>query len=368
MDVVAPTLLEQLPVLSDPIRARLLSLLDKQELMVSEACDILQLPQSTVSRHLKTLADAAWVTSRREGTSRFYALADDELPPGTRTLWRLVRDEVHGSMAASEDERRLKSVLARRRSRSEEFFSSAAGQWDRVRDELFGALNPFRALLAWLDDGWTVGDLGCGTGQVGEAVAPFVARVVAVDASPDMMDAARGRLRDHRNVEFRRGALERLPLEDGSLDAACVVLVLHHVPDPAKVLAEAARVLHPGGRLLVVDMLPHERDEYRRSMGHVWLGFSERQILRLCEAAGFEGIRWHALPTDTRAKGPGLFVAAARRAARGPVRTAMPADAGDAGGRAARTGGDSVRGPRATAPARTGRTGPHGPLSKEHEA
>ena len=92
-----------------------------------------------------------------------------------------------------------------------------------------------------------------------------------------------------------------------------MMLVLHHVPDPGKAIAEAWRVLRPGGRLLLVDMLPHDREEYRQSMGHVWLGFSERQILRMLAAEGFERPRWHALPTDPRAKGPGVFTVVARR-------------------------------------------------------
>jgi ArsR family transcriptional regulator len=308
-------LVDQLPVLSDAIRTRVLMLLDHQELTVGELCDVLQLPQSTVSRHLKTLAEAGWVTSRREATSRFYTVAHDDLPPSVRKLWLLIREDVALSAAAIEDQRRLKSVLARRRSRSEEFFSAAASHWDRLRDELFGPFAFLRALLAWLDPEWTVGDLGCGTGQVTEAVAPFVSRVVAIDASGDMLDAARARLRGRRNVDFRLGALERLPLDDASLDAACVMLVLHHLADPARVVGEAARVLRPGGRLLVVDMLPHDRDEYRQTMGHVWLGFSERQVGRLLAAAGFEQAGWHPLPVDPRARGPALFAVVARRAA-----------------------------------------------------
>jgi ArsR family transcriptional regulator len=302
-----PALLDQLPVLSDSTRARLLSILDRQETTVSELCETLQLPQSTVSRHLKTLSDAGWVTSRRDGTSRFYSLAQDELPEGAQKLWRLVRDDVTASTAARDDERRLRAVLSRRRLRSEEFFSSAAGQWDRLRQALFGSVGHLHALLAWLDPGWVVGDLGCGTGQVTEALAPFVAKVVAVDASADMLAAARHRLRGHASVAFHQGSLECLPLEDDSLDAACVMLVLHHVPDPGRVLAEAARVLRPGGRLLVMDMQPHEREDYRQTMGHVWLGFSDRQMGRLMGAAGFDRVRSHALPEDPDASGPGLL-------------------------------------------------------------
>src|SRR5690606_30036240 len=114
-----------------------------------------------------------------------------------------------------------------------------------------------------LDEGWTVGDLGCGTGQVAASLAPFVARVVAVDESAAMLAAARGRLGGVGNVEVRAGELESLPLDDAELDAAVVFLVLHYLSDPGAALREVARVLRPGGRVLVVDMMPHEREEYR---------------------------------------------------------------------------------------------------------
>jgi ubiquinone/menaquinone biosynthesis C-methylase UbiE/DNA-binding transcriptional ArsR family regulator len=313
MNVAAAPILDQLSVLADSTRCRVLGVLEAQELTVSELCDVLQLPQSTVSRHLKTLGDAGWVLSRRDGTSRFYAAALEEQPPAHRRLWRLVHDEVSETPAALQDEARLKQVVSRRRAAAEAFFSSAAGQWDRVRDELFGASAHLRALLGLLNDQWVVGDLGCGTGQVCEAIAPHVARVVAVDGSREMLHAARERLRAQSNVELRRGSLERLPLDDQVLDAALLVLVLHYLPDPARALAEAHRVLKPGGRLLVVDMQPHERDELRHTMGLVWMGFSAPQLARLCEGAGFASPRVHLLPPDPRAKGPSLLTATAWR-------------------------------------------------------
>jgi ubiquinone/menaquinone biosynthesis C-methylase UbiE len=309
-------LLDQIAVVADSLRARMLAVLAEQELTVSELCHVLQLPQSTVSRHLKTLSDAAWVESRREGTSRYYSLPADGLDPARRRLWLLVHEQVAETAEALQDESRLKGVRAERRSKSEEFFSSAAGQWDRVRAELFGRDSHLRPLLGLLDDTWAIGDLGCGTGQVSEALAPCVRKVVAVDSSSEMLQAARGRLRDHRNVTLRRGTLERLPLEKGELNAAVIVLVLHHIADPARVLAEAARVIAPGGRLLVADMLPHDHEEYRQTMGHMWLGFSEPQMARWCTAAGFAPLRWQALPVEPGVKGPGLFVATAPRRGR----------------------------------------------------
>jgi ArsR family transcriptional regulator len=116
-------------------------------------------------------------------------------------------------------------------------------------------------------------------------------------------------VRDLPNVDVRRGELEALPIQDDALDAATLLLVLHHLPDPAAALTEAARVLRPGGRLLICDMLPHDRETYRQQMGHVWLGFGEDALKKLLAAAGFDRVRMTALPTDADAKGPALFVA-----------------------------------------------------------
>jgi ubiquinone/menaquinone biosynthesis C-methylase UbiE len=306
----APPILEHLSALSDPTRSRLLLLLDRHELTVSELCGIVQLPQSTVSRHLKALVDTGWITARAEATSNLYTMGSDALDGPARRLWLLVREQVASTPAAAQDQRRLQSTLAARRTKSQEFFSSAAGQWDRLRDELFGDRFHLAALAAFADPDWTVGDLGCGTGSVSAALAPFVSRIVAVDGSAAMLQAAKKRLQPHANVELRRGDLESLPIDDERLDAATMMLVLHHVPEPARALADVARVLKPGGPLIVVDMLPHDREHYRQQMGHVWLGFEEDQIGRLLRDAGFERIRIVTLPPDARAKGPGVFVAA----------------------------------------------------------
>ena len=157
---------DDLTTLSDSTRSRMLLLLERHELTVSELCAVLQLPQSTVSRHLKTLADASWVASRRDGTSRYYTLSLDDRGAPTRRLWSLLREQVAPPSGADQDARRLKGVLSRRQSKSQEFFESAAGQWDKLRGDLFGAASHLHALPALLDERWTVGDLGCGTGQV----------------------------------------------------------------------------------------------------------------------------------------------------------------------------------------------------------
>jgi ArsR family transcriptional regulator len=301
---------DHLASLADTTRSRILLLLDRQELTVSELCAITQLPQSTVSRHLKALADADWVSSRAEGTSNLAAPRALDAP--ARRLWALVREQVGATAAATQDQRRLQATLAERRTKSQEFFSSSAGQWDRVRDDLFGDRFHLAALSALIDPSWTIGDLGCGTGQVSAALAPFAARVVAVDDSAAMLQAAKRRLTAFDNVDLRRGELESLPIDESRLDAATLMLVLHHVAEPEKALSEVSRVLKPGGRVLLVDMLAHDRDNYRQQMGHVWLGFSEEHTRRLLEATGFEGVRIVPLAPDAKAKGPALFVATAR--------------------------------------------------------
>ena len=311
-DTMTATVFDTLSALADATRARLLLALDRHELTVGELCAITQLPQSTVSRHLRILNDQGWVSSRADGTSRQYRLASP-LEATDRRLWQVVKDQLAAGRQAAQDAERLRSVLARRRTASREFFSTAAGQWDALRTELFGSRAGLAALPALLDEHWIVGDLGCGTGELAASLAPFVARVIGVDASKPMLAAARRRLEDAENVELRAGELEALPIADGELDAAVLFLVLHHVVEPGPALAEVARVLKPGGRVLVVDMLPHEHEEYRQRMGHVWQGFSAEAIGGWMDEAGLTGFRHHALPPDPDAKGPILFAATGRR-------------------------------------------------------
>lgn len=307
------TVLEQLTALADPVRVRLLKLLENNELNVRELQEVLQLPQSTVSRHLKLLTDEDWAASRAEGPSQLYRFTAPGAGSPRARLWELVRDEVAASRQARKDAERLRPVLAQRHRRSREFFDTEAGQWDRLRAELFGARAELSTLLGLLDPAWVVGDLGTGTGAFAAAVAPFVSRVIAVDESGPMLAAARARLEGFGNVELRQGELELLPVREAELDLAAMLLVLPFVPDPARVLAEAAHAVEPGGRVLVLDLEPHERTGYSQTMGHLWHGFSQGQMLEWMTGAGLRDVRYTALPPLPDAKGPGLFVATARK-------------------------------------------------------
>ena len=306
-------LLDQLSALTDPIRVRLLILLENNELNVRELQDVIQLPQSTVSRHLKVLADEGWVTSRAEGPSQLYRLSVPPEGSSRARLWDLVRDEMVSTAAAKRDRTRVRPVLAERHRRSRQFFDTGAGQWDRVREELFGARTELSAMLGLLDPSWVVGDLGAGTGAFAAAVAPFVSRVVAVDESAPMLAAARARLEGLGNVELRQGELELLPVREAELNLAALVLVLPFVPDPGRVLSEAAHALEAGGRILVLDLQPHERAHYSQQMGHLWHGFGQGQMMEWITGAGLRDVRYVALPPVPDAKGPGLFVATATK-------------------------------------------------------
>lgn len=305
----ASPLFGRLAALSDPIRARLLVALERHELTVGELHRALQLPQSTVSRHLRALADAGWVSSREDGTSNLYRIAASEKDPAARKLWLAVREELSALPAVHRDAERVRGVLAARHTTSQKFFASSAGQWDRLRAELFGDRAELFALLGLLDASWTVADLGCGTGQLVEAIAPFVTKVIAIDESSAMLRAARARLASNANVELRQGTLESLPLSAGEANVAILSLVLHYITEPATLLTRVRKSLAPKGRLLVLDMLPHDRADLRDRMGHTWQGFSESQLKSWASEAGFSSCRFAAIPPKADAKGPGLFAA-----------------------------------------------------------
>lgn len=308
----ASTVTDLLATLSEVVRLRILRLLEAEELSVGEVAKIVQLPQSTVSRHLKVLADSSWLVKRNAGTATLYRLVMDDLSLPARTLWLAVRSQTADAPEFAEDGQRLAGVLAERRLDSQAFFGRVVGEWDDLRARLFGGDFTARSLLSLLPRGWTVADLGCGTGNASELLAPHVQGIVAVDQSEPMLEAARQRLAGRKNVRFAAGGLDALPLADASVDAAVCILVLHHIPEPVSALREMRRILRTGrggGVALIVDMTEHDREEYRQTMGHVHLGFSSSQMAAMLRDAGFKDTRVEPLSTDTAARGPGLFAA-----------------------------------------------------------
>lgn len=300
--------------LAEPTRLRLLRLLERGELGVTDLVEVLRLPQSTVSRHLKTLLDQGWICARSRGPSNLYALRNGELPPAARRLWSLVRAQTEEWATVRQDRLRLERRLQDRPEDAQEFFARSAGRWDKLRRELYGAAFGDAALRGLLPRTWVVADLACGTGSVSLALAPHVARVIAVDNSPAMLKAAARRVAGRANVELRRGDLAALPVDDQSCDAALLLLALTYIPDPAPALLEAARILRPGGRLVVVDLLRHDRDDFRRQMGQTRAGFEPRELHASLAQAGLVPDHCAPLPPEPEAKGPALVLAAAARA------------------------------------------------------
>lgn len=310
-----PTLLSRLNTLSDMARLRILRLLEQSELSVGELGQSLQLPQSTVSRHLKMLHDTGWVLKRAEGTASLYRLDPTALDENARGLWNVARAQIGPSPVFDEDDARLQEVIAQRRMDSKSFFGELGAEWDELRRELFGEQFTSEALLSLLDERWIVADLGCGAGNAAELLAPHVGTVYAIDREPAMLEAARKRLGKVDNITFRKGTLDDLPLDDASVDATTVLLVMHHVPEPIDAITEIKRVLKPGGVALVVDMVTHDRETYRHTMGHQYLGFSEQDVSNWAQQTGLQLTRHRRLRPDIAGKGPGLFAATLRKPA-----------------------------------------------------
>lgn len=304
------TLLGGMEALAEPTRLRLLRLLEHHELGVVELCDVLQLPQSTVSRHLKVLLDRGWVRHRKHGTNHLYRMLLDEMDPPARKLWLLAREQTDDWATVRQDNLRLARRLreSRRAADSRQFFAGAAGQWDKLRSDLYGDRFNVAALLALLPGDWIVADLGCGTGRLAAELAPCVKRVIGIDNSPAMLKAARRRTEELSNVDLRLGDLESLPIEAATCDAALLVLALTYASDAQLVLREMARILKPGGKAVIVDLLPHDRDDFRRQMGQQQAGFDPIEFGTMMLDAGLGMARAQSLPPEENVKGPALFL------------------------------------------------------------
>lgn len=305
--------LDRLALMGDLGRVRILRLLEAEELAVGELARSLQWPQSTASRQLKPLHEQGWVRRRVEGTTAYYRMEAPDLGEPAERLWRATLERLVGEEAAAsafeEDERRLREVLASRRIDSRSFFGRVGGEWDAIRQELFGSHWLDEGMLGLVPPAWAVADLGCGTGEIAVRLASQVRRVIAVDREPSMIEAAKARLAPFASAEVRVGDLLDLPIEDRELDAVVISLVLHHLAEPAKAIAEAARTLRPGGVLLVIDMIAHDREAYLAAMGHVHPGFREETVRTWSEAAGLRLAAFRRLRPDLAGRGPGLFAA-----------------------------------------------------------
>jgi SAM-dependent methyltransferase len=276
-------------LLGDEARLRLLRVLGQERLNVTELTGILGLAQSGVSRHLKLLKEAGFVVEEKDAGFTYYRLADTTRD-GLDTLWAALRDQFERSAndpAIKADGARLQEVL---RLRKENFERHSVDSRDGRQ------LVPGRSWAAWsralglLLPPLRVADLGCGEGYLTIETSRWASAVIGVDRSEAVLTRARalGRRRRATNVTWRRGELEKLPIDDESVDVALLSQALHHAANPARAIAEAARITVPGGRVLILDLREHQETWVRAKLGDRALGFKEEQLTEMLLACGLE--------------------------------------------------------------------------------
>lgn len=279
--------------LADPTRLRILTLLRAMELSVGELAQVLGQSQPRVSRHVKILIDAGLAERRKEGSWVFLSLgAAERVAPLFALIdgWAALDGEDHWAVA---DAARLAAVRADRAAAAERYFASHAADWDELRS-LHIAESEVEAAIARALEGRETGrlvDIGTGTGRMLELFAPAAERALGIDRSPEMLRLARVKLAEAglAATELRQGDMYSLPLASGSADTVIIHQVLHYAQQPAAAVAEAARLLGPKGRLIIVDFAAHEREELRTRDAHARLGFSDEAMLKYLKAAGLEG-------------------------------------------------------------------------------
>jgi ArsR family transcriptional regulator len=278
--------------LADPTRLRILNLLRAMELSVGELAQVLGQSQPRVSRHVRILIEAGLAERRKEGSWVFLSLgARDRVEPLFQALDRWAEHDGADPWAVA-DAARLAAVRADRAAAAERYFAVRAGDWDRIRS-LHVAESEVEAAIARALADRPLGrllDVGTGTGRMLELFGAASEQALGVDRSPEMLRLARVKLAEAGlGAELRQGDMYALPLAAGAADTVIIHQVLHYAQQPSAAIAEAARLLAPGGRLLIVDFAAHEREELRDSDAHLRLGFADETMLGYLAAAGLEG-------------------------------------------------------------------------------
>ena len=278
-----------LKVLSDPTRLRILRMLSREELSVGELARVIAMSQSRVSNHLKVLRESAMLEERREGASVRVRLATGKGLPDE--LWTAIEPRLADLEECQDDLERLTRVLDERRQRTREYFDRVAQDWDVLGSDFRRGTARWRAVSQLVPRHVVAADLGCGTGYVTRALLQRMDRVICVDHSSKMLDEARKSLEAYADrVEFRPGELEELPLADEEVDAVFCNMVFHHVPDVVAALREIKRVLKPGGRMVVTDLLPHRESWMNEEMADLRLGLDPMEFARQAQKAGFQDV------------------------------------------------------------------------------
>jgi ArsR family transcriptional regulator len=282
--------LKSLRALADPTRLRIVALLEKEELSVNELQEITRLGQSRISTHLGLLAETGLVSARRDGKRTFYRLS----PHADAHVREFTQLAIRGAKELPEHDSdlvNLRRVHARRKEQAQVYFNQVAGRFDRS----YGPGRSWQAfghLLLRILPPLEVADLGSGEGLLSELLARRCKRVIAVDNSEKMVEfgARKAKKNGLKNLEFRQGDLENPPIDDASVDLVILSQALHHAEDPAKAIASTHRILRPGGQVLMLDLVKHRFEKATELYGDRWLGFTESDLQRWLETAGFKKI------------------------------------------------------------------------------
>ena len=271
--------------LADETRLRLLNVLCRHELNVNELVLILEMGQSRISRHLKILSASGLLVSRRDGLWVFYKVPEDG--PARRFIDAML-PFVKDDPALRPDLDMAAGMIEERVHKTRQFFNAIAEDWDKLSREVLGEFDLSQAVARYMPACRVAADLGCGTGNVLEAMLGKADSVIGVDGSPRMLELARRRFAEAaERVSLRIGDLSHLPLRDQEADFASLNMVLHHIPQPADVLGEIRRVLAPGGLLVLTDFNTHADDHMRTEYGDHWLGFEREALHGFLARAGF---------------------------------------------------------------------------------
>ncbi len=293
--------LKSLRLLADPSRARIVLLLESEELSVAELQEILGLGQSTLSTHLSQLKSAGIVADRRTGKNIFY-----RLKAGEAGLSPAVLDVLRGAVAevpeAEQDPEALRLALTRRRDKMRAYFDELAGKFGRAYVPGRSWQGLAETLLTMLPP-LVIADLGAGEGTISQLMARRARRVISVDNSEKMVEFGAELAKNHgvENLEYRLGDIEQIPIGDEEVDVAFFSQSLHHARHPKVALAEAFRIVKPGGRVLVLDLLKHGFEEARAMYADLWLGFTQVELQKLLREAGFRNISVEVVHKETEA-------------------------------------------------------------------
>ncbi|MGA2882501.1 MAG: metalloregulator ArsR/SmtB family transcription factor [Bryobacteraceae bacterium] len=285
------SILKNLRLLADPSRLRMLLLVEREELSVAELQEILGMGQSRISTHLAQLKQAGLVEDRRNGKSILYRLKHGVQSNGFSEMLSVLRQAAAEIPEAEQDSEALRLALRRRQDKMRSYFDELAGKfgrnyvpgrsWQGLAETLLTLMPPM-----------VIADLGAGEGTFSQLLARRSKKVIAVDNSEKMVEYGRELARKHgvKNLEYRKGDLEEVPIRDGTVDLAFFSQALHHAQHPERAVAEAWRILKPGGRIVVLDLLRHSYEEARELYADLWLGFTEVEVTRFLRQAGFKNI------------------------------------------------------------------------------